>query len=69
MPYYDAYVKNPSQQTSYSISYFSMRGSFVDNGAYETFVHEAYTQVPDETRQALADILPQLGRMFAENQR
>ena len=69
VPYYDAYVKNPSQQTSYSIYYFSMRGSFVDNGAYETFVHEAYTQVPDETRQALADILPQLGRMFAENQR
>ena len=61
VPYYDTYVKNPSQQTSYSISYFSMRGSFVDNGAYETFVHEAYTQVPDETRQALADILPQLG--------
>lgn len=61
VPYYDAYVKNPSQQTSYSIYYFSMRGSFVDNGAYETFVHEAYTQVPDETRQALADILPQLG--------
>lgn len=61
VPYYDAYVKNPSQQTSYSISYFSMRGSFVDNGDYETFVHETYTQVPEDTRQAIADILPQLG--------
>ena len=60
VPYYDAYVKNPAQQTSYSISYFSMRGSF-DNGVYESFVHEAYTQVPEGTRQALADILPQLG--------
>ena len=60
VPYYDAYVKNPAQQTSYSISYFSMRGSF-DNGVYESFVHEAYTQVLEGTRQALADILPQLG--------
>lgn len=60
VPYYDAYVKNPAQQTSYSISYFSTRGSF-DNGAYESFVHEAYTQVPEDTRQALADILLQLG--------
>lgn len=60
VPYYDAYVKNPSQQTSYSISYFAMRGSS-QNKPYETFVHEFYTQVPDETRQALADLLPQLG--------
>ena len=60
VPYYDAYVKNPSQQTSYSISYFAMRGGSQNKG-YEVFVHEAYTQVPDETRQALADLLPQLG--------
>ena len=60
VPYYDAYVKNPSQQTSYSISYFAMRGGS-HNEPYEAFVHEAYTQVPDETRQALADLLPQLG--------
>ena len=59
-PYYDAYVKNPSQQTSYSISYFAMRGGS-QNEPYEAFVHEVYTQVPDETRQALADLLPQLG--------
>ena len=59
VPYYDAYIKNPSQQTSYSISYFSMRGSY-DNGDYETFIHEVYTQVPEDTRQAIADILPQL---------
>ena len=60
VPYYDAYVKNPSQQTSYSISYFAMRGGS-QNKPYEIFVHEVYTQVPDETRQALADLLPQLG--------
>ena len=60
VPYYDAYIKNPSQQTSYSISYFAMRGGS-HNEPYEAFVHEAYTQVPDETRQALADLLPQLG--------
>lgn len=60
VPYYDAYVKNPSQQTSYSISYFAMRGGS-QNEPYEAFVHETYTQVPDETRQVLADLLPQLG--------
>lgn len=59
-PYYDAYIKNPAQQTSYTISCFPSRG-YARNEAYESFVHETYTQVPDETRQALSDILPQLG--------
>lgn len=59
-PYYDAYFKNPSQETSYTVSYTDMGGFLLDD-SYEAFVHEAYTQVPDETRQALSDILPQLG--------
>lgn len=59
-PYYDAYFKNPSQETSYTVSYTDM-GGFLPGDSYEAFVHEAYTQVPDETRQALSDILPQLG--------
>ena len=58
--YFDAYFKNPSQQTSYTISYTGARFG-TDNADYDAFVRKVYTQVPDETRQALADILPQLG--------
>ena len=58
--YFDAYFKNPSQQTSYTISYTVARFG-IDNADYDAFVQKVYTQVPDETRQALADILPQLG--------
>ena len=57
--YYDAYFKNPSQETSYTISYTNQRDVLYSD-AYEVFVHETYTQVPDQTRQALADILQQL---------
>ena len=57
--YYDAYFKNPSQETSYTISYTNQRDVLYSD-TYEAFVHETYTQVPDETRQALADILQQL---------
>ena len=32
----------------------------LQNSAYDAFVHETYTQVPDETRQALSDILSEL---------
>ncbi len=58
--YFDAYFKNPSQQTSYTISYTDARFG-MNNTDYDAFVQTVYTQVPDETRQALADILPQLG--------
>ncbi|MFR7744395.1 MAG: hypothetical protein ACLU3I_14755 [Acutalibacteraceae bacterium] len=58
-PFYDAYVKNPSQQTNYTVPYVLSR-SPLQNSAYDAFVHETYTQVPDETRQALSDILSEL---------
>ena len=58
--YFDAYFKNPSQQTSYTISYTAAHFGMNDTD-YDTFVQTVYTQVPDETRQALSDILPQLG--------
>ena len=58
--YFDAYFKNPSQQTSYTISYTAAHFGMNDTD-YDAFVQTVYTQVPDETRQALADILPQLG--------
>lgn len=58
-PFYDAYVKNPSQQTTYTIPYVLSR-SPLQNSVYDAFVHETYTQVPDETRQALSDILSEL---------
>ena len=57
---FDAYFKNPSQQTSYTISYTAAHFGMNDTD-YDAFVQTVYTQVPDETRQALADILPQLG--------
>ena len=57
---FDAYIRNPSQQTSYAVSYAAASGSGHDAN-YESFVHEVYTQVPEETRQALSDILMQLG--------
>lgn len=59
-PVYDAYVKNPSQQTAYSISYLPEQTA-VRSDAYDAFVREVYTQVPDETRQALSDILEEIG--------
>ena len=58
--YFDAYFKNPSQQTSYTISYTAAHFGMNDTD-YDAFVQTVYTQVPDETRQSLADILPQLG--------
>ena len=58
--YFDAYFKNPSQQTSYTISYTDARFG-MSNADYDAFVQKVYTQVPEGTRQALADILPQLG--------
>ena len=58
--YFDAYFKNPSQQTSYTISYTAAHFGMNDTD-YDAFVQTVYTQVPDETRQALSDILPQLG--------
>lgn len=60
VPVYDAYVRNPMQQTSYAISYCMEKG-IMRNDAYENFVHDTYTQVPDETRQELADILTKIG--------
>lgn len=36
------------------------RAAPLQNSAYDAFVHETYTQVPDETRQALSDILSEL---------
>ena len=59
-PYHDAYIRNSSQRTSYAVLYTDAHTEGPD-AAYEAFVHEIYTQVPDETQQALADILPQLG--------
>lgn len=60
-PVSDAYVKNPLQQTSYSISYLPDMGVRSADETYAAFVHDVYTQVPDETRQALSDILADLG--------
>lgn len=66
--HYDAYFKNPSQQTSYTVSYTDVRFG-MDNSDYDAFVQRVYTQVPDETRQALADILPQLGVQAGDDPR
>ena len=38
-PFYDAYVKNPSQQTNYTVPYVLSR-SPLQNSAYDAFVHE-----------------------------
>lgn len=64
--YFDAYFKNPSQQTAYTISYIVARFG-MSNADYDAFVQKVYTQVPDETRQALVDILPQLGIQAGDN--
>lgn len=62
--YYDAYIKNPEQLTEYSIRY---RPEQVDrpDPAYEAFVHTVYTQVPEATRQALSQLLPQFDTPLA----
>lgn len=50
---FDAYIKNPSQLTEYSVPYAFVEETADRNPEYETFVHETYTQLPDEIRAEL----------------
>lgn len=59
-PFFDAYIKNPSQRTNYAVLYRPTRTEPNGSAAYDAFVQEVYTQVPDATRTALSDILPSL---------
>ena len=56
---FDAYVKNPSQLTDYTVSYVYVVETADRNEQYEVFVHETYTQLPDDVRAELEQILPQ----------
>ena len=56
---YDAYIKNPSQLTEYTIETAFVEETADRNAQYEAFVHKTYTQLPDELREALAPILEQ----------
>ena len=56
---FDAYVKNPSQLTEYTVSYAYVEETADRNAQYEAFVHETYTQLPDDVRAELERILPQ----------
>ncbi len=50
---FDAYIKNPSQLTEYTVSYAFVEETADRNAQYEAFVHEAYTQLPDDVRTEL----------------
>ena len=50
---FDAYIKNPSQLTEYSVPYAFVEETADRNPEYETFVHETYTQLPDDIRAEL----------------
>ena len=56
---YDAYIKNPDQQTEYTIQYAYVEETADRNAQYEAFVHETYTQLPDDIRAELEPILTQ----------
>ena len=54
---FDAYIKNPSQLTEYSVPYAYVEETADRNAQYEAFVHKAYTQLPDDIRPELEAIL------------
>lgn len=64
-PFYDAYVKNPLQQTEYAVNRaFGNDMQVGENaaaaGGYRDFVYQTYTQIPDGLRAALSspDVTP-----------
>ena len=52
----DAYLKNPNRVRGYAVR-FSENSAPQISAEYEAFVHEAYLQIPEGMRQALADYL------------
>ena len=57
---YDAYVKNPSQLTEYTIDTAFVEETADRNAQYERFVHRTYTQLPDDIRPELQEIVSQI---------
>lgn len=61
-PIRDAYVKNPLQETQYCMNwaanYMQTGPNAATEGEYRAFVYEAYTQIPDELKQMIAEYLP-----------
>ncbi len=72
VPYFDAYVKNTGGTLDYTVP-VSVTAQYMDiwsnTEAYDSFVREYCTQVPDETRNALADIVSELTDICAETGR
>jgi hypothetical protein len=62
-PYHDAYVENAGGVIEYSIP-ISISAQYIDTmnttAEYDAFVMEKYTRGPEETREALADIVSEL---------
>ena len=54
---FDAYVKNPSQLTEYTIETAFVEETADLNAQYERFVHRTYTQLPDDIRPDLQAIV------------
>lgn len=54
---FDAYVKNPSQLTEYTIETAFVEETADRNAQYERFVHRTYTQLPDDIRPDLQAIV------------
>lgn len=58
--YYDAYISNDERLTEYSAAFSDEPYSAVLSGEYEKIVREYYTQVPEETRTSLENVLAEL---------
>ncbi len=58
--YYDSYISNSDNMIEYSFPVGNNVPSLEISSEYEEFVHGVYTQVPDETREALKEITEQL---------
>jgi len=64
--YYDAFVKNSEGLFEYAVAFVEGADNARLSDGYEEFVHETYTQVPEETRQVLSGILEELSGNVSE---
>ena len=65
---YDAYIKNPSQLTEYTVNYVYVEETPGNSEQYTSFVYNTYTQLPEDVRHELVQILNESGLERADTQ-
>ena len=58
---HDAYIKNPSQLTEYTVNYVYVEKTPGNSEEYTAFVYNTYTQLPEDLRHELVQILSESG--------